>query len=432
MEVEQWPVSAVTPYERNARKIPQKAIDKVKLSLREYGWQQPLVCDPDGVLIVGHTRLAAAKQLGMAEVPVHVAHNLSAEQIKAYRLMDNRSHQESDWDFDILSEELASIDPAALDLSLTGFDDDELTRILDGGSDVATNDPDADAPEAPLDPVSSVGDTWLLESPTHQLIHVLTCGDASDADVVDEVMGVGDQPLLMVTDPPYGVEYDASWRNQAFGDGQRSTGVVENDDRADWREVWALFPGDVAYVWHGGLHGGNVQDSLHAAGFKVRAQIIWAKQHFAVGRGHYHWQHEPLYYAVKQNGTGHWNGGRKQTTIWEISNRSSFGGESEDASTIHSTQKPLECMARPIRNHLIRGGTVYDPFMGSGTTLIAAENLGRRCLGCELNPAYVDVAVERWQRFSGGVAKRASDGVTFDALRREKTPPAASTGGEEE
>ncbi|MFC7544088.1 DNA-methyltransferase [Siccirubricoccus deserti] len=168
---------------------------------------------------------------------------------------------------------------------------------------------------------------------------------------------------------------------------------VENDHRADWREAWALFPGEVAYVWHGALHATTVAESLTATGFEIRAQVIWAKDRLVLGRGHYHWQHEPCWYAVR--GTEHWSGDRKQTTLWQIASRS------QDAETVHGTQKPVECMRRPIVNNSSPGQAVYEPFSGSGTTLIAAEMEGRACHALELSPAYVDVALTRWQAFTG-------------------------------
>ena len=260
------------------------------------------------------------------------------------------------------------------------------------------------------DPVSRPGDLWLLGP------HRLLCGDSTVATDVERVLG-GVTPLLMVSDPPYGVEYDPSWRNQAGAARTRRTGKVLNDDRADWREAWALFPGDVAYVWHGALHAATVAESLEAAGFAIRSQIIWAKERLVLSRGDYHWMHEPMWYAVKKSGKGHWAGDRKQTTLWQISSRD------QDAETVHGTQKPVECMRRPILNNSSPGQAVYEPFMGSGTTLIAAETTGRVCHGIELNPAYVDVAVERWQLFTGKAAVLDGSGKPFTSLRAK--PPAS-------
>jgi len=218
----------------------------------------------------------------------------------------------------------------------------------------------------------------------------------------------------MVTDPPYGVQYDADWRNRADRAngkpyGARAIGRVTNDDRADWREAWALFPGDVAYVWHAGTKADIVAESLDASGFAIRSQVVWAKSRFAISRGHYHVQHEPCWYAVRKGGTGHWHGDRSQTTLWPIAHLKSETG--------HSTQKPVECMRRPIINNSAPGQPVYDPFLGSGTTMIAAEMEGRACLGLEITPHYVDVIVQRWQNFTGKQATLDGNGRTFDAIR---------------
>lgn len=185
-------------------------------------------------------------------------------------------------------------------------------------------------------------------------------------------------------------------------------GLVLNDDRADWREAWALFPGDVAYVWHADLHVSSVQTSLEASGFAIRSQLIWVKDCFALSRGDYHWQHEPCWYAVRKGKTGHYVGGRKQTTVWGID-------KPQKSETGHSTQKPVECMKRPIENNSSPGQAVYEPFSGSGTTIIACEMTGRCCYAIELSPAYVDVAVKRWQDFTGQKAVHAVTGQPFGA-----------------
>jgi DNA modification methylase len=192
---------------------------------------------------------------------------------------------------------------------------------------------------------------------------------------------------------------------------------VLNDDRANWREAYALFDGAVAYVWHGGLHGHDVAADLVACGLTLRGQIIWAKQHFVLSRGNYHWQHEPCWYAVRGGASGHWAGDRKQSTLWEISNNNAFGNGQLEKTWGHGTQKPVECMRRPIVNNSRCGDAVYDPFLGSGTTLIAAEMTGRVCLGIELNPAYVDVIVQRWEAFTGRKAALESNNQQFDQVR---------------
>ena len=228
------------------------------------------------------------------------------------------------------------------------------------------------------------GDLWQIGE------HRLLCGDSTKPEDVARLLG-GATPVLMVTDPPYGVEYDANWRNEVdrangkpYGD--RAIGKVQNDDVADWTPVWMLFSGDVAYVWHAGRRASEVQVSIESAGFSIRCQIVWAKQQFAISRGDYHWKHEPCWYAVRHGKTGHWAGDRSQTTLWQID-------KPHKSETGHSTQKPLECMARPIRNH--EAPEVYDPFLGSGTTMVAAQNLNRKCYGVEISPGYCAVILQR-------------------------------------
>ena len=201
--------------------------------------------------------------------------------------------------------------------------------------------------------------------------------------------------------------------------GSLATGTVLNDDRADWREAWALFPGDVAYVWHAALQSRPVLESLDAAGFVVRAQIIWDKGRLVIGRGDYHWQHEPAEYAVRKGKTGHWEGGRSQSTVWQIPHRRNDSG--------HGTEKPVECMKRPIENNSSPGQAVYEPFCGSGTTIIAAEMTGRSCHAIELNPAYVDVAIRRWQAFAGEQAVLGADGRSFQEATGERSAGAATS-----
>jgi DNA modification methylase len=245
-------------------------------------------------------------------------------------------------------------------------------------------------------PRSKSGDVWQLGP------HRLVCGDATDPEAVKAAIGRS-SPLLMVTDPPYGVGYDPAWREQIIdaASGRKksiyATGTIANDDCADWRAAWALFPGDVAYVWHGSLHAGAVEASLAIAGFRTRSLIVWDKGRLIISRGHYHWRHEACWYTVRKGRTAGWTGDRKQTTVWQIPHRRSDTG--------HPTQKPIECMRRPIMNHTRPGDAVYDPFLGSGSTLIAAELAGRICRGIELEPRFVDVAIARWEAQTGGTAR---------------------------
>jgi DNA modification methylase len=408
MDVIDLPLGQIIPYARNPRRN-DKAVAAVAASIAEFGWRQPIVVDENMVVLAGHTRLEAARQLGLETAPVHVAKGLTEAQARAFRIMDNRSAQNAEWDEELLGLELGDLMEAEFDLGLTGFTEEELDALMNGlaGEGAGPQEGEDEIPETPEEPVSRPGDLWVLGN------HRLLCGDSTVATDVEPVLD-GVKPLLMVTDPPYGVEYDPAWRNQAGAAKTRRTGKVMNDDRADWREAWALFPGDVAYVWHGALHAATVAESLEAAGFAIRAQIVWAKDRLVLSRGDYHWQHEPCWYAVKKAGKGHWTGDRKQTTLWQIS------GKDQDADTVHGTQKPVECMRRPILNNSSPGQAIYEPFMGSGTTLIAAETTGRVCIGIELNPAYVDVAVERWQRFTGRQAVLDDDGRSFDEVKAER------------
>ena len=410
MQIVMMPTERLVPYARNARTHSDQQVAQIAASIAEFGFTNPILIGEDDVIIAGHGRLMAAQRLGMTEVPAIVLAHLNEAQRRALVIADNKIAENAGWDEELLKAELVALQDIEFDLDLVGFSDEELEDLLgeieeppQGGA-VEGED---DAPEPPADPVSVLGDLWILGN------HRLLCGDSTVATDVERVLG-GVKPLLMVTDPPYGVEYDPSWRNQAGAASTKRTGKVLNDDRADWREAWALFPGDVAYVWHGALHATTVADSLIATGFNIRSQIIWAKDRLILSRGDYHWQHEPCWYAVRKKGKGHWAGDRKQTTLWHIANKD------QDAETVHGTQKPVECMRRPILNNSSPGQAVYEPFMGSGTTLIAAETTGRSCYGIELNPAYIDVIVERWQNLTGQTAVLDGDGRSFAELQAER------------
>lgn len=404
------------------------------------------------------------------DVPVLVRHGWSDEQFRAYIIADNRIAENAGWDQELLRLELGELRDLGFDTTTAGFTEEELETLFAVGTKGQT-DPDA-APPTPETPVSAIGDVWILGN------HRIRCGSSTDPEDVRALLD-GATPQLMVTDPPYGVDYDPSWRVRAGVGGKgTATGVVLNDDKADWREAWALFPGKVAYVWHGGLHAGTVMDSLAAEGFEIRSQIVWVKTRFALSRGHYHWQHEPAWFAVRpEEGTARhalesfirawerevgsdeeidgstaaefvsgffeqakaallhettpfaidhdaaayvvregegsrWQGDRKQSTVWMI--------EHIKSETGHGTQKPIDCMRKPILNNSIPGEGVYEPFSGSGTTIIAAEMTGRKAFAMELNPAYVDVAVRRWQDFTGSKAALEGDGRTFEEVANER------------
>ena len=401
-------VTDLVPYARNARTHSDAQVAQIAASIREFGFTSPVLVDADRGVIAGHGRLLAARKLGMAEVPTLELSHLTPAQRRAYVLADNRLALSAGWDEDLLRIELGDLQADGFDLTLTGFDTDEIAAFL-AGPTTGLTDPD-DVPAAPEVPVTRPGDVWLLGR------HRLVCGDSTDAATVERALN-GVRPHLMVTDPPYGVEYDPAWRNRAGLGSTQRVGKVENDHRADWREAWALFPGDVGYVWHGALHATIVAESLIACGFQIRAQVIWAKDRLVLGRGHYHWQHEPCWYAVR--GQGHWAGDRKQTTLWSIPNRA------QDTDTVHGTQKPVACMRRPMENNNNPGQAVYEPFSGSGTTVIAAEMSGRACHAIELSPAYVDVAVLRWQTFTGQQAVLEDGRASFAATAASRAPEAS-------
>lgn len=407
LKIEMVDRATLVPYARNARTHSEEQVNQIAASIREFGFTNPILIDENSGLIAGHGRLQAAIKLGMERLPCIRLIGLSEAKKRALVLADNKLALNAGWDPAALRLELSDLSIAGFDLSLTGFSDLEIQAILADKTEGLT-DPD-DVPDV-AEPVSALGDVWVMGK------HRLVCGDCTDAGVVAKALN-GVAPHLMVTDPPYGVEYDPTWRRDAgVNKNAGKLGKVENDDRCDWRDAWALFPGDVAYVWHADRRAAEVQISLEYVGFEIRCQIIWAKDRFALSRGNYHWQHEPCWYAVK--GSGHWAGDRKQTTLWKIQARESSG-------LGHGTQKPVECMKRPIENNSSPGQAVYEPFSGSGTTIIAAEMTGRCCHAIELSPQYVDVAVKRWQAFTGKDAVLDGDGRTFKELEQCRTKQAA-------
>lgn len=406
-KVERRKVDALIPYARNARTHSDEQVAQIAASIKEWGWTTPVLVDEEGGIIAGHGRIMAARKLGIDEVPVMVAAGWTEAQKRAYVLADNKLAMNAGWDFELLGEELRGLAELGFDAELTGFDGTELESLMAEKTEGLT-DPD-DTPEVQERAITVKGDTWLLGK------HRLRCGDSTSADDVAALLA-GVEPHLMVTDPPYGVSYDASWRNLAMpdtnpGKSGGSKGKVQNDDNADWREAWALFPGDVAYVWHAGNKSHIVAQSIEACGFELRAQIIWAKHQFVIGRGHYHPHHEPCWYAVR--GKGYWQGSRKESTLWQIQ-------KPLNSKTGHSTQKPVECMRRPIVNNSSPGQAIYEPFCGSGTTVIACEMEGRIAYAMELDEKYCDVIVRRWQEFTGEQATLEGDGRTFAELEEAR------------
>lgn len=389
------------PAPRNARTHSDAQVQQITASMREFGWTNPILVDERGIIIAGHGRVLGAKALGWEDGPVIVARGWSEAQKRAYVIADNRIAEKADWDSELLTLEFAELGGLGFSLDVMGFSEIER-RVISARGTSGMTDPDA-VLEPPIEPITRAGDVWMLGD------HRVLCGDAtSTADVARLLRGAS--PHLMVTDPPYGVNYDASWRNEVVDSktGKRKTaraiGLVANDDRADWRAAWALFTGDVAYVWHSSLHTSEVLNSLRAVGFEPRGSIVWDKLRLLISRGNYHWRHEPAWYVVRKGRTAHWQGARDQETVWAIEHRKSETG--------HSTQKPVECMRRPVVNNSAPGDVVYDPFLGSGTTLIACEMEARKCVGLELEPKYVDVIVHRWEAFTGRKAERLATDIS--------------------
>ncbi len=420
MNIENWPIDKPIPYARNARKISDAAVAKVAASIKEFGFRQPIVVDPDGVIVAGHTRLLAARRLGLASVPVHVATGLTPAQIKAYRLMDNRSHEEAQWDLELLPLELADLKDLDFDLGLTGFDERELDELL--GLD--RRDDEDVVPGVPEHPVSKSGDLWLLDE------HRVLCGDATSPEVVARLLEERG-PRLMVTDPPYGIELDSEWRDRAGlnGHGPAEPSYMKNrtkghnetkisgDTRADWSDAFALVPSlEAAYVWHASKFTREVLDGLLRIDFLHHQQIIWNKGRTVLTRTHYWFQHEPCWYVRKKNAPWFGKPG-ENSTIWDSPSPKFIMGSSDEEKYDHPTQKPVELMRRPILNHTKRGELVYEPFLGSGTTLAAAELTGRICCGIELDPKYVDVVVMRWQQLTGKQATHAVTGEPFPEMK---------------
>ena len=401
------------PYAKNSRVHSEAQVAQIAASIKEFGFTQPILVDGKNGVIAGHGRLMAALSIGMAQVPVIELSGLTAAQRRAYVIADNKLTENGGWDDALLADELKALGEMGFDLKLTGFDDIELVSVLTTGEGLT--DPD-EVPEVPAEPVSRLGDIWQLGN------HRVICGDSTVADTVAALLGPV-KPHLMVTDPPYGVEYDAGWRNKVSRTNGKTynsmaVGKVENDDRLTWAEAWALFPGDVVYAWHGFQQSPVLAGELVDAGFGLRALIAWVKSSAPISRGHYHHQHETCWYAVRDGGTGHWTGDRKQTTVWHID-------KPQKSETGHSTQKPVECMKRPIENNSSPGQAVYDPFLGSGTTIIAGEMTGRHVYGIELSPVYVDVIVQRWQAFTGLRATLDGDGRAFDEIQAQRFKEAA-------
>ncbi len=434
--IEQIPIDQLRPDPANPRRISDDELDALERSLRQFGFVQPVVARrEDGTVIAGHQRLVAARRLGLTSVPV-IWLDLGAEQAQVLGLALNKIS--GSWDDALLARLLADLQAMPdLDLSLSGFDEDEVKELLrslevrERRERQEAFDLDEALEEARRAPRTKPGDLWQVGD------HRLLCGDATKPEDVDRLLG-GATPTLLATDPPYGVSLDGSWRDGVYNalghaeqtymrmDGQadadnatranggahgRTAGhrrtSISGDTRVDWSEAFALVPSlTVGYVWHAGVHAAEVAQGLERIGFEIVAQVIWDKGLFAIGRSWYHWSHEPCWVVRKRGARSPFRGSRDQATIWRVPSPKMIMGGSSEAKEDHPTQKPLVLFETPIDNHLKPGGGVYDPFLGSGTCLIAAERQGARCYALEIDPLYVEVALRRWERFSGEEAVR--------------------------
>ena len=378
------PVERLKPHPRNPNTHPQLQIELLAKVIQENGFRAPIVVSlRSGFITKGHGRLAAALAIGCSHVPVDFQDYVSEEMELADMLADNKIAELAEMDTAILAGIVNDLEGKGFDLDLTGLTNNDLSQLFNE-TKVGETDPDT-LPEPTGETGSEHGDVWILGD------HRIICGSAEDPEDVGEVLEK-ETPSLMVTDPPYGVNYDPNWRKELNGYQHTDRVAVKNDDRADWTKAWKLFTGDVVYVWHAGIYTHVVAHSLEAAGFKMRAQIIWNKQNFTFGRGDYHWKHEPCWYGVRTGKNGRYAGDRKQCTVWDI--------DKEIFDQNHGTQKPVEAMRRPIVNNSKFGDIVYEPFSGSGTTIIACEMTKRKCRALEINPICVDMAVRRWQKFT--------------------------------
>jgi len=435
-QIEVWHIDRFVPYARNPRKN-DAAVDRMCASIREFGFKVPVLARSDGTVVDGHLRLKAARKLGswpggdITGIPVILCDEWTDAQVKAFRLLVNRSVMWAEFDEELLSLELQELAEAQFDLSLTGFDQRELEDLLT----LPDNDEQADvAPPLPENPVSRLGDLWLCGNRRNQ--HRILCGDATSPEAVARLLG-DRKPFLMITDPPYGIQLDSEWRDRAGLNGcgpaeasymkNRTVGhtetTISGDARADWSGAFELVPSlQTAYVWHASVFTREVLNGLERIGFLYPQQIIWNKGRTVLTRTHYWYQHEPCWYVRKKNAPWFGKAG-ENATIWDSpSPKFIMGGSKEDGDEKqdHPTQKPVELMRRPLLNHTKRGESVYDPFLGSGTTLAAAEITERVCFGIELEPRYVDCAVTRWQGLTGGKATLEGDGRTFDQIAEER------------
>ena len=378
-EMELVPVEKLVPYINNARTHSPEQVNKLRASIREFGFINPVIIDRNYGVIAGHGRILAAKEEGITEVPCVFADHLSEAQKKAYIIADNRMAMDAGWDEELLRVEIEALEAADFNTLLTGFDEDELSKLFDNGNETEDDDFDVDA-ELEKPAVAQSGDVWLLGR------HRLVCGDSTKADTFEKLMD-GKKANLVITDPPYNVNYEGS------------AGKIQNDNMENdafyhflldaFTQTEAAMDNDASiYVFHADTEGLNFRRAFADAGFNLSGCCIWKKQSLVLGRSPYQWQHEPVLFGWKKKGKHKWYAGRKETTVWEY-DKPKKNGE-------HPTMKPIPLLAYPIKNSSMVNSIVLDPFGGSGSTLIACEQTDRICYTVELDEKYCDVIVKRY------------------------------------
>jgi len=398
MKIEKRAVETLIPYINNSRKHSDSQVAQIAASIKEFGWTNPVLVDGSNGLIAGHGRLMAARKLGMKEIPVIELAHLSENQKKALIIADNKLALNSDWDTELLTLELQDLLGEEYDLDLLGFDKDELDALLNviEGTDGLT-DEDA-VPEVPDEPKTKLGDIYILGN------HRLMCGDSTSIDAVEKLMD-GNKADMVFTDPPYGVDYDGGHATD-----KRRT-KLDNDDKtlmyAGALPIAYMVSkeGAALYLWFADRFAKDVLTALEECNYKVRTWIIWNKnlaQFGAIG-AQYKPKHEPCIYAFKKGHAPYWNGPNNEVTVWDVKRHSK--------NEFHPTQKPVELPERALENNSKAGDIVLDLFGGSGSTLIAAEKIGRMARLMELDPKYCDVIVKRWEDFTGKQAILETQGV---------------------
>jgi len=388
MKVQKIDIDKLKPHPKNPRIHPDSAIEKLERSIKEFGWTNPILVSKDGYILAGHARLKAAKKAGLEEVPV-IYLPLEGAKAEAYLIADNRLQDETDWDYEKLEDLLQELDTGEFDLELTGFDMDEIDSMLFDINDMDDDNFDiVEAIEEIEEPITVRGDIWLLGR------HRLMCGDSTSKEDINILMD-GKKTSLIITDPPYNVDYTGATKDAL---------KIKNDNMdnetfynflygAFVRMYEAAEDGASIYVFHADTEGLNFRKAFIDAGFYLAQCCIWAKQSMVMGRQDYHWQHEPVLYGWKPTSSHYWNGDRKQTTLWHFDRP--FRNE------LHPTMKPVPLMAYPIRNSSTANSIVLDPFIGSGSTLMACEETGRICYSMELDEKYCDVVVKRYIETAG-------------------------------